>query len=383
MHVRVIESESEFASLERAWEELQADAAVTSVFASFDWQHLWWKTYGRSRPLRLLVATSGAEVLGILPLYVSTERVLRYPVRLLRFVGTGGDTWPDDLGPVLAAGREAEVARALADAVVRLGDWDVLQLHDMQPECAFTTAMGHAARAASLPCRTGRSERISYVALPASWDEWLRSLHRDRRYRVRKMRKDLTAAHPEARFFAWTDAATLDAGVDRLIHLHHKRWRDAGQAHGFSSPEYVGFHRAVMSACFARDRLRLYGLELGGEIVAMFYLYRFRRAIYLMQAGFDPAHAKLKPGLVLLGWIVEEAIREGCAVLDFLKGEHRYKDELATGERTTVSLAAFRGSPGAWVFRVRRVVLPAVKAHVMRALGRAPRAHGQPRKTAT
>jgi CelD/BcsL family acetyltransferase involved in cellulose biosynthesis len=375
MNVRVIESDQEFVALEATWERLQSGAVVTSVFASYDWQHLWWKTYGAGRPLRLLVATSGDEVVGILPLYVATETVLGLPVRLLRFVGTGGDTSPDDLGPVLAPEREGEVARALADAVMSLEGWDVLQLHDMQPS-AFTPVMEEAARGRSLPCRTGRSERISFLTLPATWDAWLASLHRDRRYRVKKMRKDLLAAHPDARFFAWSDAATLDAGIDRLIHLHHTRWNHVGQSHGFSSEQYVGFHRAVMQACFARDRLQLCALELGGQIVAMFYLYRFRGVIYLMQAGFDPAFAKLKPGLVLLGWIVEDAIRQGCTALDFLKGEHRYKDELANGERSTVYLSAFRARPAAWIYRLRRVVAPAVKARVLAALGRTPDGHG-------
>jgi len=376
--VRVIESDAEFASLEGAWEKLQAGAAVTSVFASFDWQYLWWKAYGRGRPLRLLVATSDGEVVGILPLYVCTERILGCPVRLLRFVGTGGDTSPDDLGPVLAAGREAEAARALAAAVLCLGGWDVLHLHDMEPATAFAAEMRAAARRASLPSRAGRSQRISHLALPESWDAWLLSLHRDRRYRVKKMRRDLVAAHPEARFFVWTEAATLEAGVDRLIHLHHQRWQGTGQAHGFSSPEYVGFHRAVMAACLARDRLRLHCLELRGEIAAMLYMYRFRDAIYLMQAGFDPEYARSRPGLVLLGWVIEQAIAEKVRVLDFLKGEHRYKDELATGERETVYLTALRMRPGAWVFGARRLVLPAIKGYLAQALGRAPRTDRQP-----
>lgn len=383
LRVRVIDSDAEFASLARTWEELQAGAARTSVFQSFDWQRGWWKAYGRGRPLRLLVATRGDAPCGLLALYVATEPVMGYPVRVLRLVGTGGDTSPDDLGPVLAPGHEADAARALAGAAVELGGWDVLGVNDLDPGTPFAGALAEAARRASLAYATGRSARISYVELPASFEAWLGSLHRDRRYRIRKARKDLLAAHPDARFFAWTDPATLDAGIDRLIHLHHARWREKGEAHAFSSPEYVAFHREVIHACFARERLRLYALQLGGEIAAMFYMYRFRDALYLMQSGFDPAHARLKPGNVLLGWIVEHAISEGNRVLDFLKGEHRYKDELATGERETVYLTAYRTRPGAWVFRARRQVLPAVKAHVLRALGRGPHAHDHPTRSAT
>src|SRR5262245_17630156 len=209
VEVRTLESEADFAALGDAWEQLQQDATTTSIFASFDWQHLWWRHYGSlsRRALRLLVAYKGESLVGVLPLHIHTVPIVRFPVRLLRFVGNGGDTAPDDLGPVLARGCEQEVAAAFAHAVLRLGRWDVLLLTDMNPACAFTAAMTSAARSSRLHCRTGRSERIAFIQLPATVDAWYASLHRDRRYRIRNARKKLQAAHP-ARFFIWDDDKT-------------------------------------------------------------------------------------------------------------------------------------------------------------------------------
>jgi CelD/BcsL family acetyltransferase involved in cellulose biosynthesis len=241
----------------------------------------------------------------------------------------------------------------------------------MDPACAFTTAMAAAAKHARLGMLTGRSERITFLTLPSSFDAWLASLHRDRRYRIKSARKKLHAAHPDARFFVWDDPATLDQGIDRLIHLHTKRWRSRGTQHSFASPEYIGFHRAVMAACLARDRLRLYCLELSGQIVAMYYFYKFRERAYLMQSGFDPDFSSVKPGNVLLGHIVEHAIGEGDEVLDFLRGEHQYKQELATGERETVYLTVFRRRASAAIYFTRRLLLPALKARLVKALRRA------------
>lgn len=369
VRVRVLQSTAEFEALDETWERLQSDAVITSVFETFGWQYLWWKTYGRDQPLKVLVATVKDKVVGLLALYIQTEAMLRYPVRLLRFVGTGGDTFPDDLGPLLARGHEDAVARAFADTVMELAGWDVLLLTDMDPACAFTKAIDGAAGTARLACLGGRTDRIAFLDLPGSWDDWLKSLSGDRRYRIRNIRKKLNAAYP-SRFFAWSDPATLNQGIDRLIQLHHKRWQSIGMPHSFNSPEYVGFHRAVMADCFKHDRLRLYCLELSGQIVAMYYFYRFRNRVYLMQSGFDPDYSKVKPGQVLLGHIVEHAISEGDTVLDFLKGDHQYKDELASGERETLYLTAFRPSPGAWVYRTRRIYLPELKAAGRRLLAR-------------
>ena len=238
------------------WEELQKDAAIGGIFECFDWQHLWWRTYGDGQRLKLLVATQDGVVTGLLALYVNVLDMLRYPVRALRFVGTGGDTQPDDLGPVLAPGHEIEAARALADEVMRLPEWDVLLLTDLVPTCPFTAAHRRRRTPRRAGVRTGRYERISYIDLPATWDAFLKTLHGDRRYRIRNIRKKLLAAH-SARFFVWEDGKTLNEGIDRLIELHHKRWNSVGQAHGFSSDRYVKFHRAVMTSCFAQNRLAL------------------------------------------------------------------------------------------------------------------------------
>jgi CelD/BcsL family acetyltransferase involved in cellulose biosynthesis len=219
---------------------------------------------------------------------------------------------------------------------------------------------------------TGRSERIAFLELPATWDGWLGSLHRDKRYRIKNIRKK---AQP-ATFSVWKDAATLDQGIDRLIWLHNKRWESAGERHAFSTENYKNFHRALMHALFARDQLRLYCLELKGQIAAMYYFYKFRDAVYLMQSGFDPDFGDVKPGQVLLGHIIENAISEGVKVLDFLRGDHRYKDELATGERETVFVTAFRPRPGSLVYATRRLVLPRLKALALQQLQKMRKKNG-------
>jgi CelD/BcsL family acetyltransferase involved in cellulose biosynthesis len=85
-----------------------------------------------------------------------------------------------------------------------------------------------------------------------------------------------------------------------------------------------------------------------------------------MQTGFDPDHSEA--GQVLLTYMVESAIGEGHGVLDFLRGEHAYKEQFTSSKRETVLRTVLRSNPGAWVYRVRRLYLPKVKARVMRAV---------------
>ena len=354
----------DFAELAPQWNRLHEQSSTASVFTSWIWQYQWWQAYGREQPLRLLVALEGGQAVGVLALYIQTVEAMGVPVRLLRLVGSGGDTHPDDLGPVLAPEREDEIGRKLAEAALCIGDVDVVALSDIDPRSRFTAAVELAAANARRASITTTSERIAYTELPPTWEEYLRSLNSDRRRLIHGVRRKAAAAHA-VRFFVWNEAAGLDAAVDRLAELHRSRWAAAGASGSFQSAEYVDFHRRIIKASFARGWLRLYCLELDGEIAAMTYCYRFRNRIYLMQAGFDPAKAKANPGRVLLGHALEHAIGEGNVVFDFLRGEHRYKDQLATRYRTTRCVRVFRNTRGALAYRLRRIWLPRLKARVL------------------
>lgn len=363
--VQFLTGADDFARLAQPWNRLHEEAATASIFTSWVWQYQWWQVYGAGQPLRLLVALEAGHPVGILPLYIQTTRVLGMPVRLLRFVGAGADTHPDDLGPVLAALREAEIARQLARAALQVAEVDVLVASDLDPRSPFSRALELAAAEAGRASLLHPGERIAYVDLPENWSKFMQSLTSDRRTRLRGARRKASAAH-DVRFFVWDDAARLDEAIDRLVELHRRRWAAAGGSESFQSAEYVEFHRRIIRASFARGWLRLYCLELDGEIAAITYCYRFRNRVFLMQAGFDPAQARCNPGKVLLGHALEHAIGEGNTVFDFLRGEHRYKDQLATGHRTTNCLRVFRATPGALIYRLRRVWLPLLKAAVLR-----------------
>jgi CelD/BcsL family acetyltransferase involved in cellulose biosynthesis len=98
----------------------------------------------------------------------------------------------------------------------------------------------------------------------------------------------------------------------------------------------------------------------------MLYCYRFRNRIYLMQAGFDPSLGRFGVGNVLLGYALEHAVGEGNDAWDFLRGEHRYKEELATRHRDSANLAVLGATPGALAYYLRRVCLPLLKARLQR-----------------
>ena len=362
-----------FAALAPQWNRLHAEAAAASVFNSWMWLYEWWSTYGGGRRLRLLVARRDGAVVGVLPLYLERSRVLGLSLHAVRMVGIGGDTHPDDLGPVLARGAEPAAAAALARAALRLPGADLWLFNDIDPGSGFPAALEAAAGELGRPCVEGAATRIALVELPHAWSQFLQSLGRDARWRLRRSRRRLAEEH-RARFLVWDDPSRLEEAIARLAELHRARSALAGRAsRAFATPGYLAFHLSVVRSFLPRGWLRLYCLEVDGEIGAVIYCYRFRNRVYLMQSGFDPKLARLGVGRVLLGHAIEHAIGEGNEAFDFLRGEHRYKDDLATRHRETRNQAVFAATPAALAYRARRVWLPLLKAWLERRPAPGPR----------
>jgi CelD/BcsL family acetyltransferase involved in cellulose biosynthesis len=353
----------ELASLEACsvlrtqWDELAATASNTSVFSTWEWQTTWWKHYGAGDSLRVMVVRENELVVGILPLY--SRRVRLAPLvstRELRLLGTGGDTSPDYLGPLIRPMHEAAVATVLAERLVATpASWDVLRLTDVCPG-VFLDVLVERLRKTGADVDVRPGSRIRIVRLPSRWDEYLATMPGDRRRRIGNLRRNVLnklGGH----FEAAVTAAQLPAVFEDLVTLHRKRWdRKGTQTSSFQSATYVDFHREVITRCHDNGWIRLYRIEAGGRTVAIFYCYRFRGDVLFYQTGFDPELEHFRLGQVLMGFSIESAIAEGASVFDMLKGEHEYKASWSNDVRDTFDLIAYNRSIRGRLGRLRREV---------------------------
>jgi CelD/BcsL family acetyltransferase involved in cellulose biosynthesis len=364
--IDVVTSDDGFNALQQDWERLAA-----GVFTSWLWQSGWWEQYGHGdsscRQLHIMVARlkDSGEIVGLLPAYTGKQRVLKIvSVRTLSLIGTGGDTSPDYLNPLIAPGHEVAVCNAFAESLAML-EWDVLSLHDVGTGVTFRDALLQQLADARIHYQTGQSAEISWIALPDNWDQYLSTLSKNRRYQIRQQRRKFGAV-ADTRFYVWNDRDSLDHAIDTLIELHLKRWEHRDTSHSFSTKNYIDFHRELMKQLFEQDRLRLYCLESDKQLVAMLYCYRWKDGIYFFQGGFDTDYEDLRVGNVIMGFAIEHAINEGNRVFDMLKGDYRYKRSLAKNKNHTWYIIATRFSVPGLIYRFRHELLPFLKKLIHR-----------------
>ena len=275
-----------------------------NVFATYEWSHAWWESFGRGRRLRVVGCHDAhGRLTALVPLYEATRR----PARLLRLVGHGAS---DELGAVGVAPGAPAVALQVLDG------WDLVIFDDLPGDC-------------SSPGRLLGARPSPVVTLGGGWPE---GRSRNFRYQLGRLQRRL-AQLGRLRFRVTDDLVAFRA-------LHEARW-------GADSRAFAGrwqFHQRFAAAARERGWLRVHLLELDDRPVAALYNLRFGAAECFYQAGRDPALAGA--GLVLHAHAIRAAQADGLREYRFLRGGEAYKLRFADADRGVRTFACARGLRG-------------------------------------
>jgi CelD/BcsL family acetyltransferase involved in cellulose biosynthesis len=338
------------------FEELAAswDALAASPFETTAWLTSWRRAFAPDDPLRVAVAWRGDELVGGLALAGEDGRLaplanLHSPV----FRPVAAD----------AVGRTAVVRAAL-----ERGD-GVLTLPAVPAGDPLVTGAPGGWRALSTPSAV--SPIVETTGELAAWragskPRWGAPLERFRR----KMGRD-----HEASFAIVVEPEDLDATLRDGFAVEGSGWKAKEGTAILSSPQTAAFYRAVAEAFAARGELRTAAIFLDGTMVAFDLLLLHARRLYLLKTGFDEAHRRLAPGLVLRLSVIERCFELGLTAHELLGDRSEWKAKFATTERAHVVWTGY--APGlrgtrAWAYRRGGRELRRVGRAVTSRLARTP-----------
>jgi hypothetical protein len=119
--------------------------------------------------------------------------------------------------------------------------------------------------------------------------------------------------------------------------LHARRWSTKRDDGAFSNPYMIAFHTHLIESRFAAGEIQLIRVVAGATTVGILYNFVHRGVVSFYQSGlgFEDDN-RLKAGLVAHTEAVRLNARSGQAFYDFLAGDSRYKQSLATSSTELV-----------------------------------------------
>jgi CelD/BcsL family acetyltransferase involved in cellulose biosynthesis len=159
--------------------------------------------------------------------------------------------------------------------------------------------------------------------LPSQFEQYLATLGKSLRYDVKRLEKKPFSTG-EARFIEIAGGETREA-VEFFFEAHKRRWSKRGLPGAFMGGRIKAFHHRWAALAAEKGWLWMTVLELEGKRIGAIYAMRKGPACYFYQSGFDPAHAGISPGTLLVAHTIRRAIEEGLERFDFLRGDEPYK----------------------------------------------------------
>ena len=317
----------------RDWSDLvRADPAGT-IFHTPDFLKLYWEEFGEE-PEHLLLAfgedDAGAQVAAAAFELIGDT---------LRFLG--GTEVTDYMGPVGTPDARAGFAHELWAGLLARDDWREADLRGLHENSAWLSELREAAAGHGLEVEATDDQNgvAPVLDLPSTWDEYLAQIPSKLRHEIRRKAKKLEAETGAFRVETATEETLLPL-LDRFVELHRM---SEGPKGVFMVPGMEIFFRRLGQTFCEQGVFRLSFIRVREELAAGTIGFSFDGTYSLYNSAFDRKWQQLAPGMVLVAEDIRQAIEEGSAVFDFLKGDYAYKYRFGARKRLVKRLVVPRG----------------------------------------
>lgn len=326
----MLDSLAAIAPYRAAWDRLAV--ASDRPYCAPAWCLAWWRHVSAPRSrLRVVVVRDGEDVTGIAPLCIEGggSRSGRY-----RFAGSPFGT---RIEPLARAGREAEVAGALADALAAarpaVGRVELASVPESSPWPRLLADAWPGARGAWV--HASRPTPAPRVTLDADdLEGWLAGKSRNFRQQMRRGRRQLE--EQGATFRRTADAIALPADLEAFARLHFGRWRHRGGSRALV-PGALEALSEVGRELVGDERFRLTSIEVGEQCIASHLFISAGGETSYWLGGFDDRWAAQRPSMLALVAEVGDALERRGSFLDLGPTGQEYKYRLADHEERLVT----------------------------------------------
>ena len=344
------------------WRILCDEAVDDQPFYRPEWIAAHIRAFSPQAKIVLLTVSRQGRLLFVLPLLREWSVFSGVPLRKLRGPVNSHSCRFDAVRHASSQGDAAVVAAW--NHLQNLPGWDVLELQDL-PEGSTISALALAACNSGVHTAQVTMRSNPYVPVPADPAD-LKKLPVNARLRgkLRHIRRELDS-QGGLKFLRFDKA---DRSVlDRFYELESAGWKGAEGSAIACNPEIRQFYDEVSQAAERFGYLRLYSLELNGELLASHFGLSLRGRYFSPKIAYNEKFPQYAPGHLIVSEILQDCASRGISEYDITGVDDEWKMKWAAATRAKFVHFVFRkGLAGSLAYALRFRVRPVVKKLVRR-----------------
>jgi CelD/BcsL family acetyltransferase involved in cellulose biosynthesis len=302
-----------FETLSSCWADPLPSLNWTCPFVLPPWLRVWWDHFGDGFSPLLLSINREGRCLGLAPLMIQAGKA--------RFMGSPDVCDFQEL--VFPEGQEEPFLKLILNHLRSIGIRE-LTLEPLRGDTAFFQVLSR------LPETEGQSLTIRpldvllEMDLPDSWEDFLQGIPGKERHEIRRKLRRLEESGP-VRCRMVETTGSLEEAMTTFLDLFRSSRPDKKE---FMTEQMASFFRSLAGEMAGVGLLRLYFLDLHEQPVASVLCFDYRSTLYLYNNGYDEQYRTLSLGLLSKIFTIQDSIRKGRRLYNFLKGAEAYKYRL-------------------------------------------------------
>ena len=316
-----------FQDIRAEWESLLSISPMNSLFLTPQWQEVWWETFGNGR--------------GMAGFYLRNDDGVAAIASLSRFGDTlsfmGNQDTFDYNDFMVSPGYEAVFFDLLLRSLEEQS-CNALELWSLIESSPTLTYLPDMARERGYQVVVEKEDVTSGIELPTTWDDYLEILSKKNRHELRRKFRRLDSSVNWS-WYSIVDPAQVAERLGEFISLMRQSRTDKDE---YMTLERELFFQRITQKMAEQEALKLFFLEVEGQAVATSLCFDYASSRLLYNSGYNPEFGYYSVGLLLNALCLKEAIEQGKAYFDFLRGPEPYKQHLGGQQRNLCQMVVKR-----------------------------------------
>ena len=288
-------------------------SSVNTLFLTPQWQEIWWDTFGDGRGMAGFYVRQPEGITGIASLWRRDSTI--------SLMGTTETFDYNDF--MVRPGYESDFFDTLLRSLEDEG-CDTLELFSLVENSPTLQHLPELARQRGYAVDVSEEDVTPGLDLPSSWDDYLAGLTKKNRHELRRKLRRLDTVE-NWRWYYLDDADQVSQRMDDFFELMAQSDPEKAQ---YMTPQREQFFRRITRRTAELGLLKLFFLEIEGQVVATSLCFDYDESRLLYNSGYNPEFSYYSVGLLLNAICLRDAIEGGAHYFDFLRGPEPYKYHL-------------------------------------------------------
>ncbi len=334
MQLEVLQTETQWFAIANEWNQLLEESIIHIPFLRHEYLVAWWQHRGGGEwpesSLYIITARDNNDkLLGAAPMFLSKNHAGEPTLFLI------GSVEISDFLDIIV--REDNLDTFL-DAILKhltgpnAPEWSSLELYNLLETSSTLSGIEKLTGKYGLMFQQERIQPAPIINLPNDFDEYLASL--DKRYGrelQRKLRNAMGYFIP-VEWYDVEDEASLENEINDFIRM----MREEGEKDAFLTEEMVSQFHTIAQAALQAGWLKLSFLKVGKEKAAGYFNFDYNDRIWVYNSCLARKFGQLSPGIVLMGFLIQDSIEKNRKEFDLMRGDEEYKYHLGGQDRFIV-----------------------------------------------